>query len=223
MRDCASPITKASDKLRTSQSIGSSVTFPATRIGSPFKAINFCCTSGTVRKYIVLPVAPENIRYATEVTITTTPMDNFTCCLDTSSTPPKRHCHPLLKAMASLTCMYSNNSPPPLIVTMTPLGYIERLVPRELDIFQRSMELWPKLCSVFPCALTLYHIYMYNQQNPLRWSAHAPQDSALDFGTHDVSLSAALWKHRGHHVGGDDHASHFSPHRAGARGHAHAH
>src|SRR2546430_3935348 len=68
----------------------------------------------------------------------------------------------------------SNNSPPPLIVTMTPLGYIERLVPRELDIFQRSMELWPKLFSVFPCALTLYHIYMYNQQNPLRWSAHAP-------------------------------------------------
>src|SRR5262245_18501159 len=105
MRDSASPITKVSDKLRTSQLIGSSVTFPATRIGSPFKAINFCCTSGTVRKYIVLPVAPENIRYATDVTITTTPMDNFTCCLDMSSILPRRHCHLLLNAMTNSTCM----------------------------------------------------------------------------------------------------------------------
>src|SRR5262247_2348428 len=105
MRACPSPMTKASDKLRRSQSIGSSVTLPATRIGAPFKVVNFCCTSGTVRKYIVLPVAPENIRYATDVTITTTPMDNFTCCLDMSSILPRRHCHLLLKATTNSTCM----------------------------------------------------------------------------------------------------------------------
>src|SRR5262247_426872 len=118
MRDCASPITKVSDKLRTSQLIGSSVTFPATRIGSPFKAINFCCTSGTVRKYIVVPVAPEKIRYATDATITTTPTDNFTCCLDTSYTLPKYHGQLLLKAMV---CLASEAGPYAQIPSSPPL------------------------------------------------------------------------------------------------------
>src|SRR5882762_4949603 len=89
MRACPSPMTKASDRLRTSQLIGSSVTLPATRIGSPFKVVSFCCTSGTVRKYMLLPVAPENMRKAMDMTMTNTPTDSFTCCFDTTSILPR--------------------------------------------------------------------------------------------------------------------------------------
>src|SRR5262249_52697083 len=96
-------------------------------------------------------------------------------------------------------------------------------VPRRLGIFQRYTELLQKLASAFPCALTLYNIYIYNHQNPLSRSAPAPEGSALEFGKNYVYIAAALWHHRGHHVGEDDHAYYFWPQRSGQRGHAHVH
>jgi len=103
---------------------------------------------------------------------------------------------------------FSNNSPPPLIVTLTPLGYIA----------PRSKGTWyfPKVYGIIAkavqclsmCFNSLPYLHLY-PSNPLSWSAHSPQDSVLDFGKNYVYISAALWNHRGHHVGGDDHAYYF--------------
>src|SRR5262249_35703701 len=75
---------KASDSWRTSQWIGSSVTGPATRMGCEacWRADHCCWTSGTVRKYTVLAVVPDNSRYATAATMTVIPIATFTWCDD---------------------------------------------------------------------------------------------------------------------------------------------
>src|SRR2546428_6924487 len=40
---------------------------------------------------------------------------------------------------------------------------------------------------------------------------------------YSLDISATLWKHRGHHVGGDDHADQSQQQRSGPRRHPHAH
>src|SRR5215510_6483239 len=64
--------------------MGSAVTCPATRMGREacWRTDNWCWTSGTVRKYIVLAVVPDNSRYATAATITVIPIATFTWCVD---------------------------------------------------------------------------------------------------------------------------------------------
>ena len=54
----------------------------------------------------------------------------------------------------------SNDSPPPLMVTLTPFGY---MAPRSKGMctLQRYIEFLHSLPSAFPPTLTLYHIYIY--------------------------------------------------------------
>src|SRR5215475_4231457 len=75
---------KASNRWPASHWMGSAVTCPATRMGREpcWRADNWCWTSGTVRKYIVLAVVPDNSRYATAATMTVTPIATFTWCVD---------------------------------------------------------------------------------------------------------------------------------------------
>src|SRR5215831_3695965 len=88
-RASPSPMRKASERWRASQWIGSAVTGPATRMGREacWRAANCCWTSGTVRKYTVLAVVPDNSRYAIAATITVTPIATFTWCGDMPSPP----------------------------------------------------------------------------------------------------------------------------------------
>src|SRR5262249_57291508 len=69
--------------------MGSTVTCPATRMGREpcWRTDNCCWTSGTVRKYTVLAVVPDNSRYATAATITVIPIATFTWCGDMPSPP----------------------------------------------------------------------------------------------------------------------------------------
>ena len=53
----------------------------------------------------------------------------------------------------------SNNSPPPLIVTMTSLGSLSPRSKRR-DIAQMSIELWHELLRAILLTLTLYNIYI---------------------------------------------------------------
>src|SRR5215831_3591491 len=64
--------------------MGSAVTCPATRMGRDacWRVDNCCWTSGTVRKYTVLAVVPDNSRYATAATMTVIPIATFTWCVD---------------------------------------------------------------------------------------------------------------------------------------------
>ena len=62
---------------------------------------------------------------------------------------------------SSLTlALLSNDSPPPLMVTLTPFGY---MAPRSKGMctLQRYIEFLHSLPSAFPPTLTLYHIYIY--------------------------------------------------------------
>jgi hypothetical protein len=54
----------------------------------------------------------------------------------------------------------SNDSPPPLMVTLTPFGY---MAPRSkgMCILQRYIEFLHSLPSAFPPILTLDNIYIY--------------------------------------------------------------
>ena len=71
------------------------------------------------------------------------------------------------------------------------------------------------------------NVYLYLQG----LLSHLPRKNAEEIATLvDVEhlvlqefIGTALWNHRGHHMGGDDHAYHFEPQRSGSRGHAHAH
>src|SRR5215510_4079114 len=47
-----------------------------------WRAANCCWTSGTVRKYTVLAVVPDNSKYATAATMTVIPIATFTWCGD---------------------------------------------------------------------------------------------------------------------------------------------
>jgi hypothetical protein len=60
---------------------------------------------------------------------------------------------------------FSNNSPPPLIVTMASLG---RLSPRSRrrSIARLYIELWHELWRAITLALTLYHICLYRPEVP---------------------------------------------------------
>jgi hypothetical protein len=53
----------------------------------------------------------------------------------------------------------SNNSPPPLIVTMTSLGSLSPRSKRR-GISQMYIELWHELLRAILLTLTLYHIYI---------------------------------------------------------------
>ena len=59
----------------------------------------------------------------------------------------------------------SNNSPPPLIVTMTSLGGLSPRSKR-LGISQMSIAVWHELWRAILLALTLYNIYMYRHESP---------------------------------------------------------
>ena len=73
----------------------------------------------------------------------------------------------------------SNNSPPPLIVTMTSRG---RLSPwsKRIGIAPMSIELWHELSGAIPFILTLYNISIYRHSSPLSCSPHAPRGVALE-------------------------------------------
>jgi hypothetical protein len=64
------------------------------------------------------------------------------------------------KTRSSFDTGYSNDSPPPLMVTLTPFGY---MAPRSKGMctLQRYIEFLHSLPSAFPPTLTLYHIYIY--------------------------------------------------------------
>jgi hypothetical protein len=53
----------------------------------------------------------------------------------------------------------SNNSPPPLIVTMTSLGGLSPRSKRR-GLSQMSIELWHELLRAILLTLTLYNIYI---------------------------------------------------------------
>lgn len=65
-----------------------------------------------------------------------------------------------LKGLNEVETEISNNSLPPLIVTMTSLG---RLSPwsKRICISPMYIELWHELSGAIPFTLTLYHIYIY--------------------------------------------------------------
>lgn len=110
----------------------------------------------------------------------------------------------------------SNNSPPPLIVTLIPFSSMASRSKR-MGILQRYSALLHKLSSVFLPALTLYHIYIYRHKArclglPMRYDTRL-----LPLCINGVDLSAALWEHRSSLLAGDTHADHSSRHRAGQR------
>src|SRR6266568_8609190 len=59
----------------------------------------------------------------------------------------------------------SNNSPPPLIVTMTALGGLSPRSKR-MGISQMYIKLWHELLRATLLALTLYNIYIYRHESP---------------------------------------------------------
>jgi hypothetical protein len=61
--------------------------------------------------------------------------------------------------------MISNNSPPPLIVTMTSLSGLSPRSKR-MGISQMYMKLWHELLRATLLALTLYNIYIYRHESP---------------------------------------------------------
>src|SRR6266571_9221270 len=73
-----------------------------------------------------------------------------------------RHCYPWPLLGAPQT---SNNSPPPLIVTMTALGGLSPRSKR-MGISQMYIKLWHELLRATLLALTLYNIYIYRHASP---------------------------------------------------------
>src|SRR3989442_13110513 len=59
----------------------------------------------------------------------------------------------------------SNNSPPPLIVTMTSLSGLSPRSKR-MSISQMYIKLWHELLRATLLALTLYNIYIYRHESP---------------------------------------------------------
>ena len=59
----------------------------------------------------------------------------------------------------------SNNSPPPLIVTMTSLSGLSPRSKR-MGIAQMYIKLWHELLRATLLTLTLYNIYLYRHESP---------------------------------------------------------